>query len=222
MVGLEARRQPAGKPDGVAEARDHPAFRGDDHEVLVAHDLGDRGGHLRRDAGRERGERRGGGALAEQPVAEAADGEMGDRREGAGVVGVDDEARDLVVLVRDDRLVEEMRERQVGERHLRRHAFGGGRGGDAGEAIARARRRRLGEQGLQIGEGVPRPVDRDRMHRCRAFHETARTKASGVLRLAISEQANRQVTIGPPPAGPAFEWRCMLMARAPPWHFAPA
>ncbi len=119
--GCRRDGQPAGKPDGVAEARDHPAFRGDDDQVLVAHDLGDRRGHLRRDAGRRGGERRGGCGLAEQPVAKSADGQMRDRREGGGIVGVDDQPRDLVVLVGDDRLVEKMRERQVGERHLRRH-----------------------------------------------------------------------------------------------------
>jgi hypothetical protein len=147
-------------------------------EVLVAADFCDRGGHLRGDAGRHGCEHRGGGAVAEQPIAESADGETRDRREGAGIMGVDDEARHLVVLIRDDRLVKEMRERQVGKRYLRCHSFRGGRGGDAGEAIARARRRRFGQQGFQIGEGVPRPVDRDRMHRCRAFQETARTNAA--------------------------------------------
>jgi hypothetical protein len=101
-------------------------------------DFGDRRGHFRSDAGRERGEHRGGGALPEQPVAEPTDGEVRNRREGAGVVTVDDEACHLVVLVGDDRLVKEVRERQVGERHLRRHPLFGGCGGDAGEAIARA------------------------------------------------------------------------------------
>ena len=55
----------------------------------------------------------------------------GDRREGGGVVGVDDQPRDLVVFVGDDRLGEEGGQRQVGQRHLRGDPLGGGGGGDA-------------------------------------------------------------------------------------------
>ncbi len=59
MVGLDARGQPAGEPEGVAEAGDDPALRGDDDQVLVAADLGDGRGHFRCDAGGRGGKRRG-------------------------------------------------------------------------------------------------------------------------------------------------------------------
>ncbi len=212
MVRLDARGQPPGKPDGVAEARDHPAFRGNDDEVLVAADLCDRRGHLRGDAGRRGGERRGGRGIAEQPVAESSDRKVRDRREGGGIMGVDDEARHLVVLIGDDRLTEEMREWHVGERHLRCHPLLRGRGGNAGQAVARARRRRLGEQGFQIGEAVARPLDRDRVHR--ALSLSGRQPGNREVRrpsAAISEQANREVTI-----------RTRVDGAAPTWQFAAA
>ena len=63
------------------------------------------------------------GLVGQQPVAKAADGQMRDRREGRRVMAVDDEARDLVGLVGNDGLVEERRERQVGERILRGDAL---------------------------------------------------------------------------------------------------
>ena len=49
---------------------------------------------------------------------------------------VDDQPRHLVVLVGDDGLVEESRERQVGERHLRRYPLGSGLRGDSGQPVA--------------------------------------------------------------------------------------
>ena len=110
----------------------------------------DGGGHLRREAGRERGEALGGGVVGEQPVAEFADGERTDGREGGGIVRVDDEARDFVGFVGDDLLVEEMRQRQIGEGELRGDALLGGCGGDAGELVAGARGRGLGQQLAQV------------------------------------------------------------------------
>ena len=57
MIGLQPHRQPAGQPDGVAEAGDDRALRRHHHQVLQPADLAHRRRHLRRDAGRERGER---------------------------------------------------------------------------------------------------------------------------------------------------------------------
>ena len=129
-------------------------LRADEDQVLVAHQLGHGRRHLRRQARRHGGERAGVRRIGEQPVAEIADGQVGDRRESARVVRVDDEARDLVLLVGHDRFVEKALERQLGKRHPRRHALLGRGGGDAGEHVARAQRRRLGEQVLQVREAV--------------------------------------------------------------------
>src|SRR5262249_57895482 len=59
--------------------------------------------------------------VGEEPVAQSADGEMRDRADRGAVVAVDDEARDLVGFVGNDGLLEDARERHVGERGLRRH-----------------------------------------------------------------------------------------------------
>ena len=124
MVGLQAHRQPAGQADRVAEAGDDPAFGGDRDQVLQAHDLADRGGHLRRQAGRA-ARPASAGVGGEQALAELAHGQRGDRGEGDRVVGVDDQPGDLVGLVGDHRFGEDGRQRHVGQRHLRRDALGG-------------------------------------------------------------------------------------------------
>ena len=122
MVRLQPHREPPGQADRVAEARDDAALARDGDQVLDAHQLADRGDHLGREAGAQRGQRvRFGG---EQQLAELADGERGDRRERRRVVAVDDQPGDLVGFVRNHRLGEERRERQVGQRHLRRDALG--------------------------------------------------------------------------------------------------
>ena len=59
---------------------------------------------------------------------------------------VDDQPGDLVRLVRDDGIVEEAAQRQIGERHLRRDPFGRDRPPRSRRAVARARRRRPRQQ----------------------------------------------------------------------------
>ena len=56
VVGLEPRAQPAGQANGGAEARDHADFARGGNQVLHAHQLAHGRGHLRREAGSERGE----------------------------------------------------------------------------------------------------------------------------------------------------------------------
>ena len=159
VVRLQPRRQPPGQADGVAKARDHAALARDDDQILHAHQLADRGDHLRRQPRRERGERAGIGLRRQQPVAEITDRQVRDRREGRGIVAVEDQARDLVILVRDHGLVQEGRERQLGERVLRGDALLGRFRGEAGEHVAGAQRRGLGEQVLQVREAVARGAE---------------------------------------------------------------
>ena len=119
----------AGQADGGAERRDHPAPPGDGDQVLVPHDLADRGDHLRGQAGRERpaASRRAVGPRRPRPAASPA----GRRPSGArpranacAVVGVDDQPGDLVGLVRHHQLFEERRQRRrrpapTAPRHVR-------------------------------------------------------------------------------------------------------
>ena len=60
-------------------------------------------------------------------------------------------------------VLQELPERHVGQRHLRGGALLGGRGGDAGQPIARARRRGARQQRPQVVEHVARAVDHMRV-----------------------------------------------------------
>ena len=102
--------------------------------------------------------------VGQQPVAQAADGEMRDRGKGRRVVAVDDEPGHLVALVGDHVLGQERGERQVGERVLRGHALLARRRGDAGELVAAAQRRGLGHERLEIGKDVAARSDRRAIH----------------------------------------------------------
>src|SRR5262245_52772339 len=75
-------------------------------------------------------------------------------------MAIDDQAGDLVVLVGDHGLVEELLERQVGERHAGCDRLLGTPGGDAGEPVAGPRRGCLRKQVAQVGEHVGGGVDR--------------------------------------------------------------
>src|SRR5260370_28326864 len=107
---------------------------------------------------------------------------MRDRRQGRLVVGIDDEARDLVGLVRNRRRVEEGGERQIGERILGGHAFLTRSRRDAGQHVAAAQRRGFGKQRHQIGKDITLAADRRAIHaagppnsirRVAAYHHSA-------------------------------------------------
>jgi hypothetical protein len=74
-------------------------------------------------------------------------------------VRVEDEAGDFVGLVRDEGLVEEGGEGEIGEGHLRGDAFYGGAGGDAGEVVSGARGSGFGEEVAQALEAIDDTVD---------------------------------------------------------------
>ncbi len=164
VIGLQPHRQTPWQPDGVAKARHHRTLRCHHHQILEPADLGDRRRHLRRDAAGERGELWRGGRVGEEPVAQSADGEMRDLAERGAVVAVYDEARHLVGLVGNDGLLEEGRERHVGERVLRRHPLFARRRRDARELIAAARRRRFRQQRLEVAEDVAAARDGRAVH----------------------------------------------------------
>ena len=69
-------------------------------------------------------------------------------------MAVDDEAADVVGLVGHHELGEEALQGDVGERHLGGDVLFGIGGGDTGEHVARARRRRLRHQLLEVAERV--------------------------------------------------------------------
>ena len=77
MVRLQAGAQPPWQTLGIAERGGDPAATGDADQILVAHQLGCRCRHLRRDGRRKRGQPVRGCFIGQQPVAKAADGQMG-------------------------------------------------------------------------------------------------------------------------------------------------
>ena len=77
---------------------------------------------------------------------------MRDRRESSFVVPVENEPGDLVVFVGDERLQQKRPQRQVGQAMAGRHPFFRRPRRDAGQHVARTRRRRLGQEVLEIGE----------------------------------------------------------------------
>ncbi len=163
MVRLVAGGEASGQADRGAEARHDRPLGGHRDEVLQPADLGDRRDHLGGEAGREGGERPRVGGGGEQPLAEGADREGRDRREGRRVVPAGDQVGDLVLLRGDQLLGQEGLQRQVRQRDLRGQALHRPVGAEAGELVAGPLRRRLGEQAAQVGEGEACAFDRRRV-----------------------------------------------------------
>ena len=159
MVGLQAHGEMAGQADRVAKAGDDAALARDQDEVLVAHQLADRRRHLRRDAGAHRCEACLVGGIRQQPVAKRPHVQVRDRGERRGVVAVDDQSRDLVGLVRDQRFVQEASQGHLGQAHPRRHPLHTGVGGNARQPVPGAWRRGLGHHVLQVAELPAAAID---------------------------------------------------------------
>jgi hypothetical protein len=127
VVGLQPGGEPAGQAQRAAQPRHDPGAPADRDQIGVAHQLRRRRHHLGRQPGRQPADR---GLVPfrrprQEPVAELSDGERGDRRERGGVVGVDDQPRDVVLVVAHHLLLEEGGQRQVGEHGLGGHPLGG-------------------------------------------------------------------------------------------------
>ena len=153
VVGLQADGEAARQANRVAKRRGDAAARGDGNEVLQAHDLADRRSHFRRDAGTQSGER-GAVRLGQKIIPKAANRQMRDGRESEGVVRVEDEPGDVVRLVGNDRLGENVGQRQIRQSQLGGDTLRGALGRDASQHVAGTRRRGAGQEGAQVGEGV--------------------------------------------------------------------
>lgn len=141
MVGLQACAQSTGQADGGAESGRVGDGAGDGDEVLVAHQLGDRGHHLRGQTGCERRQLRASVLTCrgvEQPVAKPSDGQVREGFERRRVVAVDDQPGDLVVLVGDQDVVQESGQRDVGEHPLRGGTLAVRVRGAPGELVTRS------------------------------------------------------------------------------------
>ena len=159
MIGLQPRAHSPAHADGVAKGGKHFAFFRNQNEVLIAHQLGHRGGHFRGDPARQLRQRFTCRRIRKQEVAERPNREGRDRGEGRGVMAVDDQAGNLVVLEGNDGFLEELAERNVRQRHPRRDHLFGAVGGNSRQPIPGARRRCLGQEVAQVIEHIARGID---------------------------------------------------------------
>jgi hypothetical protein len=164
VVGLEPSRESAGKTQRVAESGDHLTLPGDQDEVLGPHQLGDGRSHFGSDARRQRSQCFGGDPVRKQPFPERSDREVRNRPECLGIMGVDHQPGDLVLLVGYDGLAEKRGQRKIGQRHLCRDPLLRTTSRKAGERIARARRCGPGKQSAEIRKMVPDGADRVGVH----------------------------------------------------------
>jgi hypothetical protein len=118
---------------------------------------------------------------------------MRDRRQGGGIVDVDDEPGDLVGLAGNGRCREKSGERQVGQRILGGHALLARLRRDAGQHVAAAQRRGLGEQRHQIGKDVALAADG------RAVHAACPSGDPAGNPTIMQSKRHRHVTTGPLP-----------------------
>ncbi len=92
------------------------------------------------------------GRAREHALAQLAHREAGDLAKRVAILGRQEGARQLVALGRDHGLLDEARERELGERALRGDALLRARGGQAGELVSALRLVRLGEELPEIPE----------------------------------------------------------------------
>ena len=164
VVGLQTDRQPARQADRVAEPGGDRAAPGDHDQVLQAAKFSYGGHHLGREAGRQCSQRRACRVVGEQPIAQAADRQVGDRCERRAVMRVADQPRDFVSLVGNDRVIQQTLQREIGQRHLRRDPLLLAGGGDSGEGVSAAMRRRPRQESAQVRKAIGGPAEAGREH----------------------------------------------------------
>ena len=136
VIGLQAAAQGAGQADGgIAVGRDGDFIRRR-NQVQAAHQLGRRGGHLRRQPPGDAPDIGAGGGLGQQPLPKVRHGPALDRAVDGLVEIVLDDAGDLVVLIGHRRVLPQVLQRQPGQHNLGRHALLGVRRRDSGQLVA--------------------------------------------------------------------------------------
>ncbi len=152
MIRLDANAEDAALAHRIAAARDVADARGGEDEILVAHDFCGGGRDFGDQRALGRAELSVGRDVVEKIFAEFADGHALERREGFAVVGVEDEAGDVVRGGIDEGLRDDFGEREIGEPALGGDAFALGARGDAGELIAGLLFVGLREKLAEVGE----------------------------------------------------------------------
>ena len=154
MIGLQSRTETAGQTERGAHAGDDATLRAHRDQILIAHQLGHRRHHFRRQARRQGHQRLAVRGVGQQPVAEFADRHRRHRRECGGVMPVHDQPRDLVVLVGDQGFMQKRAQGQIGQNAPCRHTLRLAIRSDAGQFIAGTAWRGAGHHRRQRGEVI--------------------------------------------------------------------
>ena len=123
MIRLQPRRDAAGEAERVVATHHHANLSRGDHQIHVAHQLTNRGHHLRREAWRDRQDLLAARPIVEQPFAEFPDGHGGDRPTSVAHTTVLEQAGELILLVGNGWRFEQRCEWHLGENAFGGHAF---------------------------------------------------------------------------------------------------
>src|SRR5208283_1369497 len=137
MVRLQANGEYAALAESITTTGYVANLGGREHEVFITHQLGYGGGHFRRDSPLKRLQVRSGGLVVEDEFAKLADSHMADTREGRGIVGIENQARNFVGFGGDERIVQQIHEGKIRQGTLCGNAFALGSGGNSSKLIAR-------------------------------------------------------------------------------------
>src|SRR5262249_26990423 len=130
----------------------HADLARDEHEVLVAHQFGDRRRNLRRDATRHRTQYATVGRVVQEPFPELADGQSSDLLECGAVQSIKDQVTDVVLVGVDQRTVYDVAQGQIGQHALGRHTLALRPRREPGELVPRLRLVGLGEEVAKVVE----------------------------------------------------------------------
>ena len=154
MVWLQAGREPAREAERGARVRDDANLRRNRNQIEIGAQLGDRGGDFGGDSAAGCEDRVAGGRVVEQPFAKLADRLAAHGGECVEVERVIDNARHLVAIVGDDRILAQIVQREIGEHGFGCDSFLLGARRDSRQLVARARFVGAREQFLDGAEAV--------------------------------------------------------------------
>ena len=123
VIGLEAAAEGAGEADGCIAVGGDANLSGGVDQVQVAHELGNRRHHLRRQAPGHIADLGLGGVFRQQPLPQLRHGPVADLGVDRLIDVILDDAGDLVVLIGDHGIIPQVGQQQVGQDHLGRHPF---------------------------------------------------------------------------------------------------
>src|ERR1700677_2855469 len=112
---------------------------------------------------------------------------MRERPERSSIMAIQNETCNVVTVIRYENIRQQFLQWQIGEPHLRSHAFLGAFGSDSRKCIAGTKWRRFREQRLEIAEHKPL-----RTYDLPIFHHAALRRSGDVIRFRESTLQTRE------------------------------